>query len=113
MHITLKTDAGKEITMIAPGADTRQKFSELYGDPFQMDRNNQFSKKYSTKEVIAKPSPDTSIAWIIIVFLVSLFFFKKEDHCLYIALVIAFIVYIWRLAIVSFDKKAVEKFNNS
>ena len=43
MRFTVITSYGKKANLFAPGVKTRQKFAELHGDPFQMDKNNRNS----------------------------------------------------------------------
>ena len=42
--------------------------------------NNQHSFKYNVKDVVAESSPDTSIVWIFLSFIISLFLFNQEKH---------------------------------
>lgn len=127
MLVKFKDKDGK-VMKIPRGIKTRADFKKLYGDPFQMDKHHsQLSKKYLVTQVIAKPSPDTSINWAISIFIIAILFLKKQiEHLsilfftkeneyslILISGTIAFLFYLWRSMVVFFDKKAAEKFNES
>ncbi len=112
MVLTLKKPSGKIITF-SPVVTDREKFMEEYGEPFQIDKHNQFSIKYSAKEVVAQPSPDTSVGWLIFSYLFTYFILQGAEYASFVSLVASLLVYVWRILVTKLDKKAVEKFNNS
>lgn len=113
MKLTLNTVYGKKVNLMAPTIETRQQLAELRGKVFRLDIDNQYSKEYTVEQVIAEPSPNTTIAWVILSFFISLFILKDEDHFIFFSFAISFLVYLLKSLFVGLDNKKVEKFNNS
>lgn len=105
MKLYIKTNTGKEVE-IHPVLSTRQDIVEMAGEQFTLGKSDY---KYFVWDIYAKPSPDTSF----IVALIFSFFMYLPFFNIWMCILSFVIMFCVSKIYFAFDKKAVEKFNNS
>jgi hypothetical protein len=106
MQLHIKNSAGKKVDL-TPIVKSRGELAKMLGGRWFILAGSDY--EYNVNEVIAEPSPDTTVGtWIF-----SFFALLVITHLFFVSVIISGIIYMITLYFRYRDREAVKRFNNS